>query len=127
MRRTSIALAFIATLAALPALAADPQLSAAQLEAAERVFTGTAACELNNSVKLAPIEGKPGHFKLEHKKVSYTMVSQETSTGAVRLEDAKSGMVWLQIPSKSMLMNAKRGQRVADACLMDPQREVASR
>jgi len=124
MHRTALALA--ACCFTLPALAAEP-LSSGQIEAAGRVYTGTAACEFNQAVSLTPVDGKPGHFKLGYKKANYTMVPQETSTGAVRLEDAQSGMVWLQIPSKSMLMDAKRGQRVSDACLMEQQRTMASR
>jgi hypothetical protein len=48
---------------------------------------------------------------------------EETDTGAVRLEDKKSGVVWIQIPAKSMLMNAKIGQRVADGCVMAEQKK----
>ncbi len=120
MRLLLKTLAITAALAALPVLAAPP-LSAGQMDAASQVFVGTANCEFNNKITLAAIDGQPGHFKLMHKKASYTMVPQETTTGAVRLEDAKAGVVWLQIPAKSMLMNAKLGQRVADGCQMSEQ------
>jgi hypothetical protein len=105
---------------ALPAGAAGP-LSAGQMDAASQVFVGTAQCEFDNKITLSPVDGQPGHFKLQHKKATYTMVPQETTTGAVRLEDSKAGVVWLQIPAKSMLMNAKLGQRVADGCQMSEQ------
>ncbi|MBP6763888.1 MAG: hypothetical protein KA141_02780 [Rubrivivax sp.] len=108
------------TFAALPATAAGP-LTPGQMDAASQVFVGTANCEFNNSITVTAIEGQPGHFKLQHKKATYTLVPQETTTGAVRLEDTKAGVVWLQIPAKSMLMNAKLGQRVADGCQMNEQ------
>jgi hypothetical protein len=98
------------------------RISEAQLQVADRVLTGEAACELNQTVNIEPITGAPGHFRLRFKKVAYTMVPEETSSGAVRLEDKKAGMVWLQIPSKSMLMNAKAGQRMVDGCLHPEQR-----
>ena len=125
MRRlttTLIAATLGATLATtgLPALAAGP-LSPGQMDAASQVFVGTAQCEFNNTITVTALPGQAGHFRLQHKKAVYTMVPQETTTGAVRLEDAKAGVVWLQIPAKSMLMNAKLGQRVADACLMAEQ------
>ena len=60
---------------------------------------------------LQPVAGQPGHFRLSYKKASYTMIPEETSSGAVRLEDKKAGVVWLQIPAKSMLMDARAGQR----------------
>lgn len=98
------------------------RISEAQLQVADRVLTGDAACELNQTVSVEPIKGKPGHFVLRFKKASYTMVPEETTSGAVRLEDKKAGMVWLQIPSKSMLMNARAGQRLVDGCLHPEQR-----
>jgi hypothetical protein len=48
-----------------------------------------------------------------------------TSTGAVRLEDEKSGAVWLQLANKSMLMNQKQGKRLADDCMNPDQLRVA--
>jgi hypothetical protein len=108
--------------AAGAAAAAVVALSAGQLDAAQRVYTGTAACEFGETISLTAQQGKPGHFTLTHKKASYTLVPEETTTGAVRLEDKRAGIVWLQIPSKSMLMNSKIGQRVADNCLMAEQK-----
>ena len=61
-----------------------------------------------------------------HKKARYTLVPQVTSTGAIRLEDSKAGMVWLQIPAKSMLLNAKAGRREVDNCQHPEQRAEAA-
>jgi hypothetical protein len=102
------------------------RISEAQLQAADRVLTGDASCELDQTVNLEPMADRPGHFRLRFRNASYTMVPEETSTGAVRLEDKKAGMVWLQIPSKSMLMNTRIGQRVADGCLHPSQRAALS-
>jgi hypothetical protein len=122
MTRTLHVLSALALAAStLPALSAEV-LTQGQLDAAGRVYVGTAECDAGQQVSVAAIAGQPGHFKLTHKKASYNMVPQETSTGAVRLEDAKAGVVWLQIPAKSMLMNAKLGQRVADSCKTAEQR-----
>jgi hypothetical protein len=112
--------------AAAPALASDTLLSPGQLEAAARVFTGDVDCEHKQKIKLEPIPGTPGHFKLTHKKATYTLVPHETTTGAVRLEDRKNGIVWLQIPAKSMLMNAKIGQRMVDSCQHAEQQAAAA-
>ncbi|HXD06453.1 MAG TPA: hypothetical protein VN680_10410 [Burkholderiaceae bacterium] len=101
-------------------------VSANQLEIANRVLTGPADCEMKQTVHVDPIKEAPGHFKLTFKNVSYDMVPQETTTGAVRLEDKKAGVVWLQIPSKSMLMNQKVGQRMVDACMHSEQRAAVS-
>jgi hypothetical protein len=124
MPRTLFAAALLA--ATIPAFAAEA-LSNGQLEAAQRVYTGTADCEFNQKVTLTPVDGTPGHFKLGYKKASYTLVPQETTTGAVRLEDRRAGIVWLQIPAKSMLMNARLGQRMVDNCTVPEQRETGTR
>ena len=100
-------------------------LTQGQLEAAERVFVGTANCDANQQIILAAVAGQPGHFTLTHKKATVTLVTQETTSGAVRLADAKSGLVWIQIPAKSMLMNTKLGRRLADACIT-PEQALAS-
>jgi len=92
-------------------------ISDSQMQVANRVLTGTAQCEFNQSVSVLPIQDKPGHFKVGFNKASYTMTPQETTTGAVRLEDKRAGIVWLQIPTKSMMMNQKIGQRMVDGCM----------
>jgi len=100
-------------------------LNATQLDIAKRVHTGKAACEFDQSVSVTPVTNHPGHFTLGFKNVNYTMVPEATTTGAVRLEDKKAGVVWLQIANKSMLMNTKIGQRLVDACQHAEQRAFA--
>lgn len=122
-RTTVVASAATAAAAATGAAAASAAtLSEGQLEAAQRVFLGKADCEFGEQVDVSPVDGLPGHFRLRHRQATYQLVPQETTTGAVRLEDRRAGIVWLQIPSKSMLMNSKIGQRMVDNCMMDPQR-----
>jgi hypothetical protein len=100
-------------------------ISEAQVQLASRVYTGTAQCEFNQSVSVVPVQDKPGYFKVGFNKASYTMTPQETTTGAVRLEDKKNGIVWLQIPAKSMMMNQKIGQRMVDGCTVAEQRAAS--
>lgn len=80
--------------------------------------------QADQPVRVLSVDGQPGVFTVTHKDQRYRMLPQETSTGAVRLEDKAAGMVWLQIPSKSMLMNAGIGQRLVDSCLHAEQRAV---
>ncbi len=119
--RRTVAAAPAAVAAAGDAAAAG-SLSEGQLDAAQRVFLGKADCEFGEQVDVTPVDGKPGHFRLRHRQATYQLVPQETTTGAVRLEDRRAGIVWLQIPAKSMLMNSKIGQRLVDNCTMLAQR-----
>ena len=112
---------------ALPAAAAlADDLTPRQIEAAAKVYAGDAECEFKQTVRLLPVAGQPGHFELTFKKLSYRLVPEETSTGAVRLEDRAAGIVWIQIPSKSMLLNAKLGQRMVDGCVNAAQRAAVT-
>jgi phage protein D len=102
--------------AAAKAAPAAASLSAGQISTAERVLTGKVQCEFDQAVDVAAVNGKAGHFNVGFKGKTYTMVPEATTTGAIRLEDKKNGMMWLQIANKSMLMNTKAGQRMVDNC-----------
>ncbi len=107
--------------------AADAALSPAELAIAQRVYVGNLPCELGASVTLTADPKTPGYFDLRGKNFSYRMFPVVTTTGAVRLEDPKAGAVWLQIGNKSMLLNEKLGQRMADDCRSPAQEVVAER
>ena len=105
--------------------AADAALTPGEMAIAERVYTGKLPCELGAFVTLTPDAKAPGFFDVRVKNLKFRMFPVETSTGAIRLEDRKAGAVWLQLANKSMLMNQKLGQRLADACMNPAQVAVA--
>jgi hypothetical protein len=110
---------------AKPAKAKAPvlaDLTPEQIANAERVLTGKIECEFNQSVDVAPLAAKAGYFEVSFKGKKYVLAPEATTTGAVRLEDKKAGVVWLQIANKSMLMNSKAGQRMADNCVHPSQK-----
>jgi len=135
MKRLSIAIAAavgVSFAAPLSVLAADKAakpaakpaaqqqvatLSSDQLHTADRVLLGQSRCEFDQSVNVAAVPNQKGWFNVEYKGKSYLMAPESTTTGAVRLEDKKNGMMWLQIANKSMLMNSKIGQRMVDNCV----------
>ncbi len=101
--------------------AAEAALTPAELAIAQRIEVGTMPCELGNSVTVVADPKNPGYFDMTMKNLKYRMSPVATSTGAIRLEDQKSGAVWLQLANKSMLMNHKLGQRLADECMSPAQ------
>ena len=105
----------------------DPELAHHELQIAEKVHVGHLPCELGASVSMSADEKSPGYFNLQGKGYKYRMKPVATSTGAIRLEDEKAGAVWLQLANKSMLMNSKLGQRMADECQSEQQMIVAQR
>lgn len=106
-------------------IAAEAALSPEELEIAERVHVGRIPCELGAFVTVTADAAAPGRFHVEGKGFKYRMAPIVTTTGTVRLEDQQGGAVWLQIANKSMLMNQKLGQRLADEC-MSPQQLVVA-
>lgn len=107
--------------------AAEDALSPAELAIAALIYQGTMPCELGASVTVTADAKAPGYFDLQTKNLKYRMLPVVTSTGAIRLEDQHAGAVWLQLSNKSMLMNQKLGQRLADVCMNPEQVVVAER
>ena len=95
--------------------------------AAGEVHTGHMVCELGNSVTVTSDPQQAAGYIVQMKKFTYHMTPVATTTGAVRLEDTQAGAMWLQLPNKSMLMNSKLGQRMADECQSEHQAVVAHR
>lgn len=112
--------------AAVSTTTATPQVQATE-PAASEVHTGRMVCELGNSVTVTPDPQQTAGFIVQMKKNTYHMSPVATTTGAVRLEDAQAGAMWLQLPHKSMLMNSKIGQRMADECQSEHQMATAQR
>ncbi len=105
--------------------AAEVALTPEELAIAEEVHTGRMACELGAFVQIERDAQAPGRFHVEGKGFKYHMTPVTSATGAVRLEDQRAGAVWIQIANKSMLMNQKLGQRMADECMSPQQFTVA--
>lgn len=122
--RKKAAAATVATGAAA-AVMAPRVLNADELALADRVHTGRIACELGQHVSVTKDGSNAGHFLVSGNGFNFHMAPVGTSTGVVRLEDQKSGAVWLQIANKSMLMNQKQGKRLADECMSPEQLQVA--
>jgi hypothetical protein len=92
---------------------------------AEQVHTGRIVCEMGNVVHITPDAQNRGFFTLQMGKHRFHVSPVPTASGAIRLEDTQKGAMWLQLANKSMLMNSKLGQRMADECQSPAQVAVA--
>ena len=106
---------------AAPAALSDEQLSIAQI-----VHTGRIACSDGASVTITADAKQAGAFDLTFGKAKYDVVPVPAKSGAVRLEDPKSGIVYMQLANKSMLFNEKQSKRLADDCISPAQQAVAN-
>lgn len=107
-----------------PAPAVLPELSPQLLLVAEKVVLGSVPCELGAKVVVKQ-DNNPGRFVLELGRQTFRMEPTLTTTGAIRLEDPTTGVVWLQLGNKSMLLNQRLGKRLADACVNLHQEAIA--
>ena len=94
----------------------SPDASADDLAIAQQIHQGLLPCEMGTSIRVEADAAQPGYFHVQGKGFRYRMFPVRTNTGALRLEDKKAGAVWLQLANKSMLMDEKKGRRVADEC-----------
>jgi hypothetical protein len=104
-----------------PAALSDEQLSIAQI-----VTTGRISCADGHSVTITPDAKINGAFDIHFGKVKYDVVPVPTKSGAIRLEDRKTGIVFMQLANKSMLFNERAGKRLADDCISPDQQAVAN-
>ena len=109
-----------------PVESLSSRLTDGELAIDKTIQTGTIPCELGAHVTVTADEKNPGFFYVSSGKQRYYMHPVESRTGAVRMEDNRAGALWLQLGNKSMLMNQKLGQRVADACVSPAQQAVAA-
>lgn len=106
-------------------IAPERELTPAELEVASRVYVGQLPCELGQTVTLTPDAKSPGYFNLTLKKTNFRMHAVQSQSGAVRLDAVSGDAAWIQLSNKSMLVNVRLGQRMADACTSPEQLLVA--
>ena len=84
-----------------------------------RLFTmkkGTYRCELNRKVRVTKVSTDQSLAVLRWGKRNYTMRVVNARSGALRYEHKKSGLTWITVVGKSMLLDTKRGKQLANEC-----------
>ncbi|NMM36989.1 MAG: hypothetical protein HHJ09_05650 [Glaciimonas sp.] len=73
-------------------------------------------CELGNKLTMYQNADDDKHIGLVWKKHIHRLQRIETTTGANRFENRKYGLLWIGIPAKSILLDTKKGQQLANEC-----------
>lgn len=73
-------------------------------------------CELGNKLTVYQNADDDRHIALAWKKRIHRLQRIETTTGANRFENRKYGLLWIGIPAKSILLDTKKGQQLANEC-----------
>ncbi|WP_083684946.1 hypothetical protein [Massilia putida] len=74
------------------------------------------SCELNNKIAIYRNPMDDSHIALRWKNHLRRMDKVGTTTGAMRYENAKIGLVWIGIPSKGILLDSKQNRQLANEC-----------
>ena len=73
-------------------------------------------CEFGQALSVAGDHRTENVIQVLWRGHIYQMERVRTSTGAHRFEHGQSGLVWIDIPTKSMLLDARRGTPVVNDC-----------
>jgi hypothetical protein len=73
-------------------------------------------CELGNTLTIFRNDGDDNYIALRWHKVLTRMKRVATTTGAHRFENKRSGLVWIGIPAKGLLLDSRKGQQLANEC-----------
>lgn len=77
---------------------------------------GVYHCELDRRVDVRQVAEDLMSAVVQWDKQTYTLHAVGARTGALRYEDAASGLLWLVIGGKSMLLDTKTGKQLANEC-----------
>ncbi len=110
----------VITTAAIAPVVATPLPAPVQATASARPLiafeAGEYKCELGRSVNIRGITPDRLSVNLNWGRKDYTMLAVSTSSGALRYEDNASGLVWIVIPAKAMLLDTSKGKQLANEC-----------
>lgn len=82
----------------------------------EAVQAGLYRCHQGAQILVKNIAPDLGSIVVRFKGKEHLLFAIETDTGAVRYQDKRTGMTWIKIPSKSMLLDSKLGRQLANDC-----------
>jgi membrane-bound lysozyme inhibitor of c-type lysozyme MliC len=88
---------------------ASPQL-------AFKLASGTYRCEYGAQVEVRRDARDPNLIRVGWQGASYPMHRNASSSGLPRYEDAASGLVWIDLPWKSVLLDSRSGKPLVSEC-----------
>ncbi len=81
---------------------------------------GVYHCELNRSLGIKEIAADGQSMVMRWAGRDYPLTAVRARSGALRYEDAASGLTWITIVGKSLLLDLKNGQQLANECKHAP-------
>jgi hypothetical protein len=79
--------------------------------------SGTYHCDLGARVDVQRDPGNPHRIRIGWTGRHYLLERNRSHSGLPRYEDATSGLVWIDLPWKSVLLDGQRGKPLASECI----------
>jgi len=92
----------------------------AELKAALRTEPAQAGlyhCHMGEQVQIRNLAPDFGSLVLRFRGRDTLLFAVDTESGALRYEDRRSGLTWIKIPGKSMLLDSRMGEPLANDCM----------
>ena len=74
------------------------------------------SCELGQKVTILRKPNDDKQITVRWRDRMHSLFRVTTTTGADRFEGPKSGLIWVGIPSKGILLDAHKGKQLANEC-----------
>ena len=81
-----------------------------------KLASGTYRCEMGKKVEIQRDARNPDAIKVSWQGNRHTLQRYDSTSGLPRYEDRQNGLVWIDLPWKSVLMDSKTGSPIANEC-----------
>jgi hypothetical protein len=81
-----------------------------------QLASGVYRCELGRRVEIQRDPRNANLIKLTWKGSDYQLQRYDSASGLPRYEDRQHGLLWIDLPQKSVLIDVNSGQQLANEC-----------
>ncbi|MFT3850011.1 MAG: hypothetical protein QM739_15465 [Propionivibrio sp.] len=81
-----------------------------------KLASGTYRCELGKKIEVRRDARKPDQIGIDWQGKRHLLQRYDSTSGLPRYEDRENGLVWIDLPWKSVLMDARSGSPLANEC-----------
>lgn len=81
-----------------------------------QLASGTYRCEAGEKLEIRRVERNADLIELKWRSDRFTLQRYDSSSGLPRYEDRQHGLLWIDLPWKSVLMDVKSGRPLANEC-----------